>query len=277
MPDRLPGSNAPERREFETYWQMNPVTREILDQAINAAMSARGGAPIEVALDVGCGRQSNVVFPGARQVVGTDLDIEGLRMNTTVDAAVEADIVAADIPEASVDAIACIYVLEHVAHPDQVFAKFARALRPGGVLVIAVPNVAAPKAKITRITPLWFHTFVYRQLLGRRDPDHGMPFATVLDPSIRPDRLENLASICGLDVLYRTDFEDNKQGQLRERFHLTGAPWRAARRMTLTLTRHRVDPEESDVVLAFQRSTPRATGPLADAVRAAQPSVSADT
>lgn len=255
---------------------MNPVTRGILDRAIDAAMSARGGAAIEVALDVGCGRQSNVVFPGARKVVGTDLDIEGLRLNKTVDAAVEADIVAADIPAVSVDAIACIYVLEHVAHPDQVFAKFARALRPGGVLVIAVPNVAAPKAKITRITPLWFHKFVYQRLLGRRDAEHGMPFATVLDPAIRPDRLENLASICGLDVLYRTDFEDNKQGQLRERFHLTGAPWRAVRRATLTLTRHRVDPEESDVVFAFQRSGATAVGPLADAIRSAQPAAPAD-
>ena len=144
-------------------------------------------------------------------------------------------------------------------------------LRPGGVLVIAVPNVAAPKAKITKITPLWFHTFVYRRLLGRNDPDHGDPFPTVLAAAIRPDRLENLAAICGLEVLHRTDFEDNKQGQLRKRFHLTGVPWRAARRVTLALTRHQVDPEQSDVVFAFQRSTVPAVGPLAEAIRSAQP------
>lgn len=255
-----------ERREFETHWRMNARTRAVLDTAIDAAMAARGGAPIDQVLDVGCGRQSNVVFPGARRVVGTDVDIEGLRANQTVDEAIEADIVATPIPELSVDAIACIYVLEHVPHPDRVFAKLARALRPGGVMVIAVPNVSAPKAAITRFTPLWFHKLVYVKLLGRNDPNVGDPFATVLDGAIRPDRLEDLAEVCGLDVLERIDFEDNKQQQLRQKFKLTGAPWRLVRSIGRGLTRGRMDPELSDVAFAFQRRSGEATGGLADAL-----------
>lgn len=258
-----------ERRDFETHWRMNPVTRRILDEAIGAAVAARGGAPFDRVLDVGCGRQSNVVFPGAAHVVGTDLDVRGLDGNVTVDVAVAADIVAAEIPERSVDAIACIYVLEHVAHPDRVFGKLARALKPGGVMVIAVPNVAAPKAKATKYTPLSFHNFVYERLLGRKEEGTShLPFATVLDGSIRPDRIENLAAICGLEVLLRTDFEDNKQRELRKKVKLGGAPWQALRALVRGVTRGRVDPELSDVVFAFQRTDATPTGDLADALLA---------
>src|SRR5690606_9540700 len=94
----------------------------------------------------------------------------------------------------------------------------------------------------------------------------GSPFATVLANSIRPDRLEHLADLCGLRVLDRIDFEDNKQTQLRAKAHLTGAPWRASRSAVRLLTRNRVDPEQSDVVFAFQRRAGEAQGELAEAL-----------
>jgi SAM-dependent methyltransferase len=265
------GRRLDDRRQFEHHWMMNPATRAILDDAVDAAMAARGGVPLDLVLDVGCGAQSNVVFPGARRVIGTDLDLEGLKNNLTVDAAIAADIVATDLPTECVDAIACIYVLEHVPHPDRVFGKFARALRPGGVLIIAVPNVAAPKARVTRLTPLSFHRFVYRRLLSRKGDDEGMPFATVLDGSIRPDRLENLAEVCGLIVLRRTDFEDNKQLALRRKFKLTGLPWNAIRAAFRGMSRGRMDPELSDIVMVLQRPfQDPATGTLAESLAAAQ-------
>ena len=260
---------ADDRREYETHWQMNPVTRGIFDEAIAAAIAARGDAPLDVVLDVGCGRQSNIVFPGTRWTVGTDVDAEGLTENRWIDVAVETNIVEVDLPERSVDAVACIYVLEHVEKPDVVLAKMARALRPGGVMVVAFPNVAMPKAKVTRWTPLWFHAFVYQRLLGRNDPNTGLPFETVLDGAIRPDRVERLAEVCGLDVVYRRDFEDNKQRQLRERFHLVGGLWSLARSVFRVLSFNRLDPADSDVVFAFHRRDGGATGELADALAAA--------
>lgn len=267
--------DAADRREYETHWQMNPATRRIFDEAVDAAMAARGGAPIDVALDIGCGRQSNIVFPGARYLIGTDVDLEGLDENRTVDEVVAADIGTADLPPESVDAISCVYVLEHVEHPDRAFAKMARALRPGGVMVIAVPNVAAPKARITRMTPLWFHRFVYERLLDRRDPNTGHPFETVLDDSIRPDRLENLAAVCGLRVVRRHDFEDNKQRQLRTKFHLTGAPWTVVRGLVRLVTFGRVDAELSDTVMTFQRLEVEPSGELAERIAAARANASA--
>lgn len=136
-------------------------------------------------------------------------------------------------------------------------------------MVIAIPNVAAPKAKITRLTPLRFHRFVYERLLDRPITDGG-PFPTVLDGSIRPDRLENLAAICGLQYVQRRDFEDNKQRLLRSKLYLTGIPWRVARRVVLALTAGRVDPALSDVVLTFSRPVVPPSGTLADRIAAAQ-------
>lgn len=245
-----------DRRSFETHWRMNPATRAVFDEVLEAALAAHGDEPFGVVLDVGCGRQSNVVFPGAELVVGLDVDDDGLTRNETVDVAVHADAVGVQLPEGVADAIACIYVLEHVEQPDVVFAKLARALRPGGVMVVAVPIVSAPKAVVTKHTPLRFHTWVYRRLLGRNVADHGDPFATVLDGTIRPDRLEHLAEVCGLEVLARRDFEDNKQRQLREKAHLTGSLWAGIRSAVRAGTFGRVDPELSDVAFAFQRRQP---------------------
>lgn len=160
-------------------------------------------------------------------------------------------------------------MLEHVEDPDLVLAKLARALRPGGVMVVAFPNVAMPKAWVTRWTPLWFHAFVYRRLLGRNDPNTGLPFETVLDGSLRPDRVERLAELCGLDLVFRRDFEDNKQRQLRERFGLVGRPWSILRTVFRAATGNRLDPAYSDVVFAFQRRSGAAAGALADAVGSA--------
>ncbi len=265
------GDASEDRRPFETHWRMNPVTRGVFDEAIAAAVVAAAGAdrPLDVVLDIGCGRQSNIVFPDTKWTVGTDVDAVGLAANQWIDVAVETNIVEADVPEGSVDAIACIYVLEHVERPDVVFAKMARALRPGGVMVVAFPNVSMPKAKITRWTPLWFHSFVYRRLLGRNDPNTGDPFETVLDGAIRPDRVERLAEVCGLDVVFRRDFEDNKQRQLREKFHLVGGLWTLTRRLFRAVSLNRMDPADSDVVFAFQRRSGIGRGALADALAAA--------
>ncbi len=38
--------------------------------------------------------------------------------------------------------------------------------RPGGLLVIGVPNLWSLRGLITKLTPFWFHRLVYR--LGRR-------------------------------------------------------------------------------------------------------------
>ena len=44
-----------------------------------------------------------------------------------------------EIPEASLDLILCIDVLEHLPNPSEVFALLDHKLRPGGILILQAP------------------------------------------------------------------------------------------------------------------------------------------
>lgn len=253
-------------RAYETHWQMNAVSRAVFDRCSEAAEVALGGRTGLVALDIGCGRQSNVVFAGASEVIGVDVDPKGLESNQTLTKRVFGDAVTTPIPEASADAVACIFTLEHVDLPDVVFGKLARALRPGGVLVIAVPHVRSPKAVVTKRTPQRFHEWFYRRILGRTAEGEGIPFETVLDPAIRPDRLRRLAGALGLEVVHEEEFEDNKQRQVREKLHVEGRVWGATRKATAAVLRH--DPAITDYVAVYQRPAEPVAGELAEVLAA---------
>lgn len=51
------------------------------------------------------------------------------------------DLLELDYPESSFDFIAALYVLEHVPNPFDVIKKAFALLRPGGYLILAVPNL----------------------------------------------------------------------------------------------------------------------------------------
>ncbi len=47
-----------------------------------------------------------------------------------------------DVPESSVDVVRMVHVLEHVPSPTETLTAIRRVLRPGGRLIIEVPNIA---------------------------------------------------------------------------------------------------------------------------------------
>lgn len=241
-----------ERREYETHWKMNEATREVFDRI--AAAAAAGLPPADAGgrtvLDIGCGGQSNIVFPDATRVIGIDVDEAGLRRNTTITEQRLISINEFEPGGEAADAIACIFTLEHVEEPDVVFGKLARSLKPGGVMVIAVPQVRSPKALVTRYTPQAVHEWFYRRVLGRDPETNGTPFETVLDPAIAPDRLRRLSKAFGMTVLAEEEFEDNKQRQFREKMRVTGWRWSAARALSRLLARH--DAAATDYLVALK-------------------------
>lgn len=250
---------------------MNPVSRAIFDRMEAAADEAltplrRNGLTV---VEVGCGQQTNVVFEGATRVIGVDVDQPALVANTTVTDPVILSANELELAPESVDAISSIFTLEHVEEPDVVFGMLARALRPGGVLVIAVPQVRSPKAIITKFTPQSFHEWFYRRALGRDPGAHGTPFDTVLDPAIAPERLRRLATALGLDVIAEESFEDNKQRQVRTKVHLNGRAWAAARAISRALLRH--DAADTDYIAVYRRSDRAPSGPVVDLLQSTDP------
>lgn len=86
----------------------------------------------------------------------------------------------AALPAASFDAITMWDVLEHVHEPRQVLAELARLLRPGGVLVLGLPNPDSFEAHL--FGPFWQgwdlprHLNLYRPTLLRAHlARYGMP------------------------------------------------------------------------------------------------------
>ncbi len=261
-----------QRRPAETHWRMNPASRAIFDRMEAAADEALAPLRSEglTVLEVGCGQQSNIVFEGASKVIGIDVDQQALERNSTVTDPVILSANDLELAPESVHAISSIFTLEHVEEPDVVFGALARALRPGGVMVIAVPQVRSPKALVTKFTPQSFHEWFYVHVLGRDPESHGTPFQTVLDPAIAPQRLRRLANALGLDVVAEESFEDNKQRQVRSKVHLDGRAWAAARAVSRALIHH--DAADTDYIAVFRRPDQAPAGPVVDLLRPADTS-----
>jgi 2-polyprenyl-3-methyl-5-hydroxy-6-metoxy-1,4-benzoquinol methylase len=66
-------------------------------------------------------------------------------------APVRADLTALPLASASVDVAFCMEVLEHVPDDERALREIARVLKPGGRLVVSVPNVEAAKPLVERL------------------------------------------------------------------------------------------------------------------------------
>jgi hypothetical protein len=82
-----------------------------------------------------------------------------------------------------------------------------QALRPGGELRVACPNVWSGKGLITKLTPQSFHVWVYQRLLGSADagkPGCG-PFPTPMRLAMAPHSMRRLVRDRGLQVDLRLE------------------------------------------------------------------------
>lgn len=191
--DRLPAYypaayyGTPSGRRF-------PALAERLQQQLYA-MRARGverlAGGVGRVLDIGCGR--GFLLDAFRRrgwdVHGTELDERS--------SAYAREVLAIPVqvgppgsgrwPDGHFDAVALWHVLEHMAEPETALAEVARLLRPGGVLMVGVPNFASAEARLARGG--WFHLDVPRHL------NH-----------LTPRWLEAALGAAGLDVHRRTFF-----------------------------------------------------------------------
>jgi O-antigen biosynthesis protein len=114
-------------------------------------------------LDLGCGGGHNGALlkrAGAREVVGVELDAgAAAQARKRLDAVVQGDLAHLDLSQLGnepFDAILASDVLEHLAEPEAVLARALTRLRPGGAVVVSLPNVA--------------HVVVFANLLMKRWP-----------------------------------------------------------------------------------------------------------
>ena len=114
-------------------------------------------------LDLGCGGGYNGALlkrAGAREVVGVELHAgTAAQARKRLDAVVQGDLAHLDLAQLGdepFDVILASDVLEHLAQPEEVLARALTRLRPGGAVVVSLPNVA--------------HVVVFANLLMKRWP-----------------------------------------------------------------------------------------------------------
>lgn len=116
-------------------------------------------------LDIGCGR-------GVMLRALLDLGHEAHGVEIAPEAASGADpraqiriapeLAKAGYEENSFDAVIMWHVLEHLPHPEKTLAEIRRILRPGGRLILAVPNFGSLQSR--RTGNHWFHLDLPRHL-----------------------------------------------------------------------------------------------------------------
>lgn len=164
------------------------------------------GSAINI-LEAGCGRQWSLTdLPCPYRLTGLDLDQEALRIRQQevcdLDEAIHGDLRDALLPSQHFDLIYCAYVLEHIRGTDTVLQNFIRWLKPGGAIVIKIPDGLSAYGAITRFTPHWFHILYYRWIRGNLNAGKPgfPPYPTVFESTISYPGLLHFAEMNGLNV-----------------------------------------------------------------------------
>ncbi|HTH01712.1 MAG TPA: methyltransferase domain-containing protein [Vicinamibacterales bacterium] len=119
---------------YPTYLAKLDAVRRWLDQ------SPRGTR----VLDAGCGEGVLVEEYADR------LAIEGIDPNYSSDRVRNGSLTALPFPDATFDRALCLDVLEHLSFDEQprALAELFRALKPGGELLVSVPNLAHLQSRV---------------------------------------------------------------------------------------------------------------------------------
>ena len=146
-------------------------------------------------LDAGCAAGGNgelLKKAGAREVVGIELSAEAAGLaRTCLDAVIEGDLATVDLEPLAgepFDAVLFVDVLEHLLEPRAALVRYLALVKPGGLVVASIPNVA--------------HVWVIANLLAARWPqkDSGIFDRTHVRFFARRDMVRLLES-AGLEVL----------------------------------------------------------------------------
>ncbi len=106
------------------------------------------------------------------------------------------------LKENEYDVIYNSYVLEHIDGAERVLENFFRWLKPGGILILRIPNRDSVRGFLTWVAPFWVHLLYVKYILGDKDggkPGHG-PFPTYFDKVVSRSGIYTFCKKQGLTI-----------------------------------------------------------------------------
>ena len=176
-------------------------------------IAALGKSHLDI-LEAGCGRRWKLDLGDvSRRIVGVDLNEAALNLRLSreqdLDEAVVGDIAQVDLPDHAYDVIYCSFLLEHVPDAGRVLEQFSRWIRPGGLIIITIPDRRSVYGFFTRLTPHWFHV-LYKRWFSRLGKNAGKPgfgpYRTIYDPVLSRVRLRAFFAERGLTIVDEAEF-----------------------------------------------------------------------
>jgi SAM-dependent methyltransferase len=196
-------------REYVTDRQYE---RRLLSRHV--AESRQEPGPVRV-LEAGCGQHWELHTDGAQlHITGVDLDAEAMRIRREqrgdLDVAILGDLRTVDLPPSAFDLVYCSYVLEHVPDAEAVLDRLVHATRPGGRIIVRVPDRDTVYGFFVRHSPHRVHVLYKRYVEGYVDagkPGHA-PYPVVYDDVVSVRGLRTFADSRGLEVVeeYGTNY-----------------------------------------------------------------------
>lgn len=228
-------------------------------QSITTFLQQHLGSGTWRVLEAGCGSISHIPIPDDATVIGIDVSDRQLQRNARLNESILGDIQTFPIPGESFDLIVCWDVLEHLPDPRKALLNLFQALRPGGIILLAFPNLFSLKGLVTKFTPFIVHLWFYRYIIGdKRERQELDQFPTYLKLAATRGHITRLAVENGLEVSYDLPYEGPVQQHLRSRSKFANLGFAALESVFKVLTLGRWNPNLSDCLMLLRRPERRA-------------------
>jgi hypothetical protein len=181
-------------------------------------------------LEAGAGTRTLFDLPEDTYIVGVDRDTEALERNLRLDERVAADLAEYRPWAAGFDLITCWYVLDEMPAPGTVLDRFAAWTAPGGLVVLAVPNLRSVRGLVSRL--------LRRSRLRR---------------SLTPKALRRRFASHGFAPVCQVFYEDTDQVAWRRRVRLVRKRWTFAQAAVRLCSLGFLDAARTDYIAVFRR------------------------
>ena len=209
-------------------------------------------------LEAGCGSLSHVTLPDDSHITGLDISQEQLDKNSCLHEKICGDIEEYQFGAASFDLIISWEVVEHLPRPTKALMNLKSALKENALLIVAAPNPTSMKGLLTRLTPHWFHVWVYRYIFSKKDAGQPgcAPFETIYDKGMYPEALKKYAAENDFDVVF-FEKRDRFPRVFREERHLWFGLYKVCANILKVLSRGQLGGRENtDFIIVFRKKLP---------------------